>query len=398
MTGKESPMAARELRYLLAAVAFSLAGAACNGGVTPSGDDTVVGDDDTTTTGDEWDQRLDERVVDYSAALRIAALRLTGDLPTLVEIKAVGDAPEAQKKSVYESLLRGYLDDPRFARQMVAWWKDTLKMGGTTMSDSAAAFAAEVTVEGRPYTDLLTASAGTCPSYDAGAGTFTPGDCDNGVPVHAGLLSHPGMNAAFYSNMAFRRVRWVQEIFACTAFPAEIVSEPQDLGGNALYSAPWPFDSIASPATGGNVDFLDLSAVACANCHATMNHIAPLFTNFDDNGDLQATSQVMVPIEGTPLAQLSDYLPAGQTTAWRLGAPAADLPALGAAMAADPAIAECAVARVWNWALGKGDIVDTLATIPSDVIADQVATFRSNGAVLKDAIFAVFTADDFVKF
>jgi hypothetical protein len=198
--------------------------------------------------------------------------------------------------------------------------------------------------------------------------------------------------------MAFRRVRWVQETFACTAFPAEVTDEPQNLGGAALYSAPWPFQSISGIDNGGRVDFHDLSAVACANCHATMNHVAPLFINFDDTGTMQAEPQVLLPIDGSPVVTLSDYLPPGEPTAWRLGVPAADLPALGAAMASDPAIAECAVARAWNWAMGKGDIVDTLTVVPSDVIAQQTADFAAGGHVFKDALFAVFTSDDFVKF
>jgi hypothetical protein len=387
-------MATPELKKLFAALAMTAA-AACGGGVEPTGDD-VTGDD-TVDTGDEWDDRLEEREVDYNAALRIAALRLTGDLPTLVEIKAIADSPEEAKADVYASILRGYLDDPRFARQMFAFWQDTLKMGDDPELDSAAAFAAQVTVEGRPYTDLLTAATGTCPTYDMGAGTFTAADCQNGVPVHAGLISHPGTQRQFFSNMAFRRVRWVQETFACTAFPAEIV-DAVDLGGVALYTAPWPFESIAGTDTGGRINFLDLSAVACANCHATMNHLAPLFINFDDAGQYTAGPAVIVPVEGSPLAQLSDYLPEGEVLSWRLDVPTPDLASLGAAMAADPAISECAVARIWNWAMGKGDIVDTLATIPSDVIETQVADFRAGGHVLKDAILAVFTADDFVKF
>jgi hypothetical protein len=375
--------------------ALLLAGlAACGGGVTTPGDDDS-GDD---TVLDEWDQKLNDREVDYSAALRIAALRLTGELPSLVEVKAVGDAPVEQKKAVYESLVGAYLDDPRFARQMFAWWKDTLKAGDAPDLDTAAAFAAQVTVEGRPYTDMLTAATGTCATYDQGAGTFTPADCANGLPVAAGLLSHPGIQRQFFSNMAFRRVRWVQETWACTAFPAETTTDGVEVGGAALYTSPWPFESIAGTENGGRVNFLDASAVVCANCHATMNHIAPLFLNFDDQGQYQPQPAVVVPIEGTPLATVTDYLPPGQTTAWRLNAPAPDLPSLGAAMAADPAISECAVARAWNWALGKGDIVDTLATIPADVIADQVTAFDANGKNYKDALFAVFTSDDFVKF
>jgi hypothetical protein len=385
------------LRVQLVAVALAGGLAACGG--SSAGDDT--GDDtmppDAGGPTDEWDLRLGEREVDYSAALRIAALRLTGELPTLVEVRAVADAPEAQRAAVYESLLRGYLADPRFARQMMAFWQDTLRLGDDPQFDQAAAFAAQVTVEGRPYTELLTAAAGTCATYDAGAGTFAAGDCANGVATHAGLLSHPAAMRQFYGNMAFRRVRWVQETFACTAFPAES-SDPQDLGGVALYTGTWPFESIAGLANGGRVDFLDLSAVACANCHSTMNHLAPLFANFDDDGVQQPQISVLLPTDGTPAAQLSDWLPPGETTAWRLGVPTADLPALGAAMAADPLIAECAIARVWNWAMGKGDIVDTLAVVPTDVIAAQVADFQAGGHVLKDAILAAFTSDDFVQF
>jgi hypothetical protein len=388
-------MATLEPRKLFAA--FAIAGAAaCGGGVETTGDD-VGGDDTVEPEPDEWDERLGEREVDYNAALRIAALRLTGELPTLVEIKAVADSPDEAKADVYASIVRGYLDDPRFASQMVAFWQDTLKMGDEPDLDSAAAFAAMVTVEGRAYTELLTAATGTCATYDSGTGVFTPTDCTNGVAVHAGLLSHPGMQRQFFSNMAFRRVRWIQETFACTAFPAEIV-DAVDLGGTALYTAPWPFESIAGTETGGKVNFRDLSAVACANCHATMNHLAPLFINFDDQGQYTGAPAVIVPVEGSPLAALEDYLPPGEVTSWRLDVPAPDLPALGAAMAADPAISECAVARVWNWAMGKGDIVDTLSTVPSDVIAAQVEDFRAGGHVLKDAILAVFTADDFVKF
>jgi hypothetical protein len=387
-------MATPELRKLFAACAI-VGAAACGGGVEPTGDD-VTGDD-TVDTGDEWDDRLEEREVDYNAALRIAALRLTGELPTLVEIKAVADSPAEAQADVYASIVRGYLDDPRFARQMFTFWQDTLKMGDDPELDSAAAFAAMVTVEGRPYTDLLTASTGTCATYDMGTGAFTPTDCANGVAVHAGLISHPGTQRQFFSNMAFRRVRWIQETFACTAFPAEVV-DAVDLGGTALYTAPWPFESVAGLETGGKVNFRDLSAVACANCHATMNHLAPLFINFDEDGQYTGAPAVIVPVEGSPLATLADYLPPGEVTAWRLDVPTPDLPALGAAMAADPAISECAVARVWNWAMGKGDIVDTLSTIPSDVIAAQVEDFRAGGHVLKDAILAVFTADDFVKF
>jgi len=389
----------RRIQQLLFAAAIAGGATACGNSDDPAGgDDDVTGDEDAGVgSADEWDDRLGEREIDYSAALRIASLRLTGDLPSLVEVKALGDALAVEKRSVYESIVRGYLDDPRFAGQMFRFWQDTLKLGDDPEFDTAAAFAAQVTVEERPYTELLTAATGTCATFDEGLGTFAAADCANGVTTHAGLLSHPGAMRQYYGNLAFRRTRWVQETFACTAFPAEI-ADAQDLGGNALYTAPWPFESISGTANGGLVDFRDLSAVACANCHATMNHMAPLFANFDEDGQYGPAIAVLSPTPGTPTASMLDWLPVGEGPAWRLGVATPDLPTLGAAMATDPMISECAVARVWNWAMGKGDIVDTLSTVPSEVITAQVADFQAGNHVLKDAIFAVFTADDFVKF
>lgn len=388
-----------------AGLGLALVLAACQGDpdTGPVGDGGD--DDDPVLPGDEWEQRLGERELDYNAALRIAALRLTGDLPMLADIKALASAANvAEAKAIYEATVRAYMDPahpvygPRFARMMVKLWRDTFKMGGSAMLETAPVFAARVTVENRPFAELLTAQSDTCPTFDGAAGTFTSGNCDNGVATHAGLLTHPGMNAHFYSNLAFRRVRWVQETFACTAFPAELGGTAIDVGAVEQYASPWPFESIAGLANGGTIDFLDTSAVVCAKCHSTMNHLAPLFAYFDENGVRRETIQVKTPNEGAPDAKLSDWLPPGETTAWRFGAPAADLPALGQAMAADPLVAECAVARLWNFAMGSGDIVDTLATVPSEVIAGHVADFQASGGKLRDALYAVFTADDFVQF
>ena len=67
----------------------------------------------------------------------------------------------------------------------------------------------------------------------------------NGLTT-AGVLTDPGAMAQFYSNMAFRRVRWVQETFVCTKFPAEYSATPVAMG-NGQFTSPWPFTSI----TGG---------------------------------------------------------------------------------------------------------------------------------------------------
>ena len=36
--------------------------------------------------------------------------------------------------------------------------------------------------------------------------------------------------------------------------------------------------------------------VICANCHTTINHIAPLFAKFDSVGNLTGTIQVITPV------------------------------------------------------------------------------------------------------
>ena len=350
-------------------------------------------------SGDQYDQILGSRTVDYGAALRIAALRLTGDLPTITETQSVtAPADPAAQKTAYNALITDYLGRPTFATQMIDFWRNTFKQGGTAMLDTAPVLAAQLSVQNGAYTDLFTKATGNCPTYDGPTNTFAPAECGNGGPV-AGVLTNPGVMAQFFSNFGFRRVRWIQEMFVCTAFPAEVSTVPIDVGGSSPYTGVWPFASIASPTNGnGRVNFQDTSAVICANCHTTINHIAPLFAYYDMNGAYQTAISVPTPLEGAPPAMLSDYLPPGETTAWRFGKAATDIPALGAAMAADPLVAECGVARTWNWALGKQDIVDSLESVPAETIASEVSAFTQSGFKMKDLIYAVFTSDDFVKF
>jgi hypothetical protein len=393
----------RHTSPLLAALALACAGLACTGSVDApdpdehQGDELVLLEPPVIGLGDQdqWAEALDSRDYDYGQALRSAALRLTGDLPTLAEIKFVTQA--ADQKLAYEAVIDAYLDDPRFSRMVRNFWRDTFKMGGGGL-DGAPVFAAQLVVEDRSFMELFTATSGTCPSVDTQTGTFTAADCDSGAPTKAGILTNPDVQGHFFSNMAFRRVRWIQETFVCTKYPAEVIA-PVDLGGASAYTSPWPFESVAGVETGGKVDFRDMSAVTCANCHSTMNRQAPLFAHFDEDGMWMMDMVVPTPVEGAPLATITDYLPPGDTQlAWRHGIPVADLASFGGAMAADPDVAECAVARVWNFAMGKGDIVAALALVPSSVIAQQTSSFQQNGYRLKETFRQVFTSDDFVRF
>lgn len=380
---------------------------------TPTGGDTVddpgtdpgsggrrdpgeeQGSDTGTGTADEWASRLATRQYNYSAALRTASLRLLGELPTVTQVRQLSLATD--QKATYQQMITAMLADPRFQRQALAFWRDTFKMGGTAELDAAPAFATQLTVNNSSSDLLLTATTGTCPTIGTG-GAITAANCTNNPPVTAGVLTNTGAMKHYVGNLAFRRVRWVQEVFDCTAFPAE-VQAPQPVGANnAAYTAPWPFQSIAGTDNGGRVNFHDTSAVVCANCHATMNHVAPLFANFDLNGVYQTAISVQLPTDGRPTALRTDWLPAGEPTAWRLNKPTADLGALGKVMSEDPRVQACTVARVWNFALGKGDIVATLSVVPTDVIASEVTAFNANGRRLRDLFFRVFTSDDFTKY
>jgi len=347
---------------------------------------------------DERDDQLAARAVDYSAALRVAALRLTGELPTLSEIRQVAGAAEgAARKAAYETLIDRYLGGPRFARQMFRFWQDTLKLGDDPVLDTAPGFVTKLVVDDRSVLEALTASSGTCTSFAPDTGQFTPANCTN-APAAVGLLTHPGMNAQFFSNFGFRRVRWVQETFACTAFPAEIAATATSVGGTEPYTGAFPFTSIAGRATGGRVDFRSTSSVICANCHSNINHIAPLFAHFDAAGAYQAGFAVPTPLPDAPPAQLADYLPAGEPLAWRSSAPVTDMASLGAAIAADPDVSACLVARLWNWALGKSDIVDSSTRVPPATIDAQVAAFSAGDHRVRAALRNIFTSDDFVRF
>jgi hypothetical protein len=346
------------------------------------------------------EQNLAARTIDYGQALRTAALKLVGDLPTLDEQAGVKDA------ATYAAQIDKYLADPRIGRQLLSYFQDMFKLGGAAVMgthpsfDTAPAFAASLAVSDTAMTNLFTATAGTCPTFDGTANTFTAADCApaNGQAT-VGVLTDPGVQSQFFSNMAFRRVRWVQETFICTKFPAEYSSTPVAMGAGQ-YVSPWPFTSITggTDKTVAPINFQDTSSVICANCHSTMNHIAPLFSKFDAQGVYQTTIQVKVPVPMTPTAKLTDWLPSTETTSYRFQKPVADLTALGAALAADPATTDCQVARAWNWAMSKTDIVNDAAVVPQTTIADVKTAYTGSNFKLKTALKAIFTADDFVKF
>jgi hypothetical protein len=351
---------------------------------------------------------IDDRVVNYGEALRTASIKLIGVFPPLADIQAIAAASPADQATMYAAKIDAMLADPRFAATQIEWWRNTFRTGaysGDTEAiipkttppsfDTAATFAASVVVADQPYTDILTASSGTCPTFDATTNTFTAADCNNKAPT-SGVLTDPGIQAQYFSHMAMRRARFIQEVFACSAFPAEFSAAPAAMG-SGFYTSPWPFDSITGGAA-AKIDFQSTSAIICANCHTSINHIAPLFSYFDANGQYQSTIQVQTPVTPPVTSVLADWLPAGeQTFAWRYNTTVTDIPSLGKAMAADPDVQRCAATRVWNWAFSRGDVVNDVAPVPTTVTDSYLATFQTNFST-KSLIRAIFTSQDFILY
>lgn len=399
--------------------------------ISPTGGQGANGQGANTGTGGSGGNigpdpsELAERELDYNEALKVASLKLVGNLPTLDQIYALANEPEATKADKYAEMIDDMMADDRFDVRMIEYWRNVFKQFGDgipiddDMDDQtppvdvpsrefAPVFAARMVVEGRPWTDLLTASADTCPTYDELTGTFVGGECNNGItPV--GILSDPGTHSLFWGNLAFRRNRFFHEIFTCrnanAPGGAEPTDTPSDVGpcGQGTppdnYNSPWPMDSISGACSSAPVNFHEYNATTvCANCHATWNHRAPLFANFDRFGTFMASPQVLVPVEGSPFAVRDNWLPASEGTAWKFGMPAGDLAQLGQVMASDPDVVACGVKRMWNYAMSRGDIVDNETPVPTTVIAGFIGDFESSNYNMRQVLKDILVSDDFVRF
>ena len=64
----------------------------------------------------------------------------------------------------------------------------------------------------------------------------------------------------------------------------------------------------------------------------------------------------------------------------------------------DDEVLGCAVKRVWNYAMSKGDVVNDAADVPTEVIDPLNKVFKDGGYNLRKVIRAAFVSDDFVRF
>ena len=420
--------------------------------------------------------------LNYGMALRTASIKLTGQLPSMADIRRLqaaakvnaSDGSANDPMAVYKQIVQGYLNDKvSFNRQMVQFWRNTLRMGGTLtglfqdMADADAnrrqvsletgpAFAARLIDENKDMRQLFTQASNTCPTFNATTGTFTDGACfvanvnvasppampGNNIPEgqQAGILTNPGLLAQYYSNFGFRRARLINELFACTRYPAEFRPQPLQVG-SYLYSSPWDPNSISADADGqrpvfdlvnqprmirggtkaATNEFVNFT-MDCRSCHTSLNHRAPMFAVFDQVGFRHPTNKFMVTstATGSPFAQIQEYLfqcnpdPKAPVTnplcqkalAWRFegarfdsgGTQVPDFQGFGKEMAADPQIAKCMMIRAWNYAYSRDDVVNELALVPDSVIQDLTGYFVQQGYNYKAALLRLYTDPNFIRF
>ena len=404
-------------------------------GSTPQHDDPGQLDPKPTP---EPTTELDQRVVDYSEALRVASLKLVGALPSnalIYEVAEAGD--ESAKRAIYEALVDEMMDpdneaySDKFATRLLNFYRQEFHIAQDPINpqspsrDTAPTFAARLMYEEGNWQDLLTASSNTCPTWDADNG-FVDGECSNVASMPdgiqpVGVLTDPGILALYFGNLAFRRNRFFQETFLCRygndPVPEISVDGPDmgDFCGSEdggpfspppAYQGAWGFDTIAGECNGGRIDFHEFNATTiCAQCHGTWNHRSPLFAKFDEVGNWKMEGfAVKVPVENEPFAELSDWLSPSELEldkpfAWRKDLPrVADLAEMGQVMANDPEVITCAVKRMWNYAMSHGDVVDNQAHVPQQVVAELVEDFKVNGYNMKQTLRSILLHDDFVSF
>ena len=340
-------------------------------------------------------------------ALRSAALKLTGNYPTLAEIKQLQNATD--QTAVYSQLIDSYINRPTFNQQILQFWRNTFQMGGSLPVQTptgvvnvnlefAPTYAAYLIAKGENFSKLVTGDTGTCQTYNPATDTFTATPCSNAAAV--GILTDQGVQAQFYSAMAFRRVRWFQEALLCSRFPAETTGAKVQYAGG-VYNSPWDLKTTSGALNDPKalVDFQDTSSLICANCHSTMNHQAPLFANFGPTGMYVASAiQVKTPVAGNPDSKLVDWIPAGEPLSYRFGQPTPTVKEFGAAMAADPAFKACMATRIWNWAMSRGDVVVDQAILTPDFSAQLTQQVDAKNWNLKEFIRAVYKSAYFIRY
>ena len=242
---------------------------------------------------------------------------------------------------------------------------------------------------------------GTCPTFDATAPARSPpADCPGAGPK-AGVLTNPGVDDALLRQLRVPpRALGPGDVRLHQVPGRDRRRRRRTSAAPSPYTGVWPFTSIAGLDDGGRVDFQDVSAVICANCHQTHEpHRAAVRELRRRTASTRPAIAVPTPLDGAPLARLTDYLPAGETTAWRYRRPGRR-PARPSARRWPRTPTSPSAASL---ASGTGPSARPTSSTRSRRSRSRPSRPSSmpsppSGYKMKDLIYAVYTSDDFVKF
>ena len=108
--------------------------------------------------------------------------------------------------------------------------------------------------------------------------------------------------------------------------------------------------------------------------------------------------QVITPVPPNALSAPTDWLPASEGFAWRLGKPVKNLTDLGTTIAADPILPVCVSSRMWNWAMSRGDIVNDQVPLTPELANRLAGILVQNNWNVKELVRQVFNDPSFVRY
>ncbi len=351
-----------------------------------------------TACGGASGSALKAEVDTISPTLRLqrASMLLRGTRPTLAEYARVENAPEA-----YEALVDEYLASPAFGatvRQLVTEWleldqaPDSYPAGfpalgplegmgthelNTSLIQAAGRLAEHVVMEGRPFTELVTADYTMADRvvatvwglpYDEEAGGWQRTEYTDGRAV-AGVLSDGFLFTRMPSTEGNRhreRASLIAGTFICHDYPNRPVVIPPDI------------DLTSEEAISNAVE----TNRVCQSCHHSMDPLASFFsTHYALRFPAYETSYPLV--EYTPEAAANFEPPS-----W-YGQPASDLEDLGRLIAEDPRFSACMVRRFYSEMMHV-----PLESVPVEVIAPFDRDFRQ-GFDARALVRAIVLSDEF---
>jgi len=276
-------------------------------------------------------------VVDYSAGAQDSSAPAYGQRPDRHEITRSRPRPAilfslAPRRTAYEALITDYMKPPDVSRWRLTSGADTLKSAARG-DRHRAGVSRRATVKKTAALDLVTKATAKA-DLRRGDRRFTEAECAATRP-QGRRADKPAVMASIHLELRVPPRRWVQETWTA-AVPRRGQRDPADIGG-ARSTPRVDVDSSAGAESGGRVFqgqvALDLRETATRR--STTSRAVRVLTTA--TGTYKGRRISVTTTDGAPAPRCPILKPDGHRDhAGRLGKPAADLSALGAAIAADP--------------------------------------------------------------